>query len=492
MSKPFIAPFIVIAMFTLISSCSASELLAGGTELEVRLSTSSGSRTSHAGDSLQGVVISPVFSEGKLVIPPGTPISGKIEHVERLGLGLRHFTASLQYRFDTLHWPDGKTSSINAQMVEVETGKEHVNASGTILGMRPTASLSSSVAFYALPILCMDPALAAPVLGIKFLIARSPDPEIYFPAGTEVVVKFTAPAQIAPSGAPPPRLAPLSAEELDNAHQILSKLPQQRTNRGRNHPSDMVNILFLGDRDSIDRAFHAAGWVGAQGRSLLSIYRMYRCIVQRSSYSTAPMANLTLNGLHADAEYQKSLNTFSKRHHLRLWRQDQGDAWLSAATEDIGYKFRGIRLTHATDPVIDNERNKALNDLAFTGCLDAGVMMSRNLQDNVEPPDRSIVTDGKVAVIRFNSCQHPRTMPPESAASGPRARARPVQIAAALRNDIIRSNPISLAFNTVEQVKHNQHQSVSQNKTLLGSSRAETEAPRSRTLGRWKRPSVLD
>jgi hypothetical protein len=487
----YLAPLVALVASALSFSCQAAEVLAAGTQIEIRLSVSSGSRTSHPGNPIQGVVISPVFSKGRLMIPPGTLISGNIESVERLGLGLRHLTAALQYRFDTLSWPNGTTTPISTQVVEVETGKEHVNASGTIQGIHPTASLSSSVAFYALPILCMDPELAAPVLGIKFMIARSPDPEIYFPAGTELFLKLTAPARINPPDVSSARLAPLSIAELANAHQILAKLPQQRTNRGRNHPSDLVNLLFLGDRAAIDRAFHAAGWSGAQGRSLTSIYRMYRCIVQRNNYSTAPMAKLTLNGLRADAEYQKSLNTFSKRHHLRLWQQGGNNAWLSAATEDISYKFYRMHLTHATDPLIDSERNKAVNDLALTGCLDAGTMMTRNL-DNVEPPERSIMTDGRVAVVRFNSCQNPLTISRESAISGPRARPRTVQIMVALRNDIVRSNPISLAFNTMEQVKQNESEKLNQSKFPLGSNRSGVRGLQSRIATRWARPSILD
>ena len=101
------------------------------------------------------------------------------------------------------------------------------------------------------------------------------------------------------------------------------------------------------------------------------IYHMYHSLVQRIGYSKAPMQALTLNGKSEDATYQKSLDTFSKRHHLHLWKQQQSDFWLSAATEDVGYKLRGLRLTHATDPRIDTEREKVINDLTFTGCLDA-------------------------------------------------------------------------------------------------------------------------
>jgi LssY C-terminus len=51
------------------------------------------------------------------------------------------------------------------------------------------------------------------------------------------------------------------------------------------------------------------------------------------------MQELTLDGKAAEAAYQKSLDTFSKRHHLRLWKQQQSGFWLGTATEDIGYKF---------------------------------------------------------------------------------------------------------------------------------------------------------
>jgi hypothetical protein len=83
-------------------------------------------------------------------------------------------------------------------------------------------------------------------------------------------------------------------------------------------------------------------------------------------------------------------------------------------------------------------------------------------------------------------------MPVESATSGPRARARPVQILVALRNDIIRSNPISLTFNTVKQIRQNQGSTVRREKSLLDANRAETQSSRNDALQKWARPSMLD
>ena len=68
----------------------------------------------------------------------------------------------------------------------------------------------------------------------------------------------------------------------------------------------------------------------------------------------------------------------------RGWKQGQEDAWLGAATEDVSYKFQRMHLTHATDPLIDNERTKVLNDVAFTGCLDAATVMARDSSEHLD------------------------------------------------------------------------------------------------------------
>src|SRR5438552_360641 len=181
--------------------------------------------------------------------------------------------------------------------------------------IHPTANLSSTVASYTLPLLSLNPEVAASIWGIKFVVARSPDPEIYLPPGSELILQLTAPADVPATAVAPQGLAPLSAADIVDLHRIIAKLPRQRTGKGHNNSSDLVNILFLGSRESIDRAFHAAGWSGAQRTSIRSIYGMYHSMVQRIGYTMAPMQNLTLNGAPNDAGYQKNLNTFSKRHH---------------------------------------------------------------------------------------------------------------------------------------------------------------------------------
>jgi len=486
-----------LGLFLLLSATLWAETLPSGSGLEVRLLRPVGSRISHAGDRLEAVVIAPALQDGQVLVPPGATLSGRVQSVGRLGLGLRRARATMEFQFDSLRLPDGSDLPIHTRLAYVETAKEKVSEEGVIGGIRPAANLSATASYYVLPILCLDPAFGVPVLAVKFLIARSPDSEIFFPAGTELVLRVMQPLELVTTGkkVPGTEVEQLSPSDLANAQALLDRLPSQQADHGPNHPSDLLNIVFFGTRDQLTRAFRAAGWSGAQERSLLTIYRMYHCMVQRTSYSAAPMGKLKLNGLAADADYQKSLNTFSKRHHLRLWHQPKSDVWLSAATEDISYRFHRAHLTHASDPHIDDERAKVLNDLAFTGCLESGALISRQWAIRPDPDTAAIQTDGKVAVLRLNDCLHPRMMPVPSATPGQPGRLR--QMMEAIRTDLIRSNPISLAFNTrrmVEETPAHERNSfrltraTSNQAPIAGSQFSEEKSE----VHRWMRSSVLD
>ncbi len=484
-----------LGIILLLSVTLRAEILPSGTGIELRSLKPVGSRLSHAGDSIEAVVIAPVVTKGgNVLIPPGATLSGRVQAVGRLGLGLKRARATIQLQFDTLHLPDRPNLPIHARLAAVETAKERVSEEGLVGGIRPAASLSSTASYYVLPILCLNPDFGLPVLAIKFLIARSPDSEIYFPRGTEFVLRTVDPLEVPAdekkSGSTD--LKPLSSSDLATANALLGRLPTQQADQGPKHPSDLLNILFLGTSEQLNRAFQAAGWSGAQQRSLLTIYRMYHCMVQRTAYSAAPMGKLKLNGLTADADYQKSLNTFSKRHHLRLWQQDKSDAWFSAATEDISYRFHGGHLSHASDPHIDDERAKVLNDLAFTGCLESAALITRHWEVRPDPDSVAIQTDGKIAVLRLNDCLHPTAMPEPTPNSHEQPN-RLLQIAEAIRTDLIRSNPVSLAFNTRRMVEETPAYGLSsfrvKRTTAVSGSQPVEQEPDSR---RWMRSSVLD
>jgi hypothetical protein len=282
--------------------------------------------------------------------------------VEQFGLGLKQITARMHYQFHTLWLPNGDTIPIRTELLEVETAKERVDVGGTVRGIHPAATLSSSLSLFTVPLLFVAPTLGAPVWGVKSLIAPSANPEIYLPPGTEILLRLTAPIEVRASAERPAGITSFSPDEVSAIRDLL-KGSAQRARMGT-HPSDLVNLLFLGSREEMDRAFHAAGWFQAEEKSPMSLYRMYHALARRVGYKRAPMNALTLNGVPSEFVYQKSLNTVQKRHHVRLWKQPQrADVWLGAAAEDIGFRFEMMHWTHSTAPKIDNERAKVVNDL---------------------------------------------------------------------------------------------------------------------------------
>ena len=127
--------------------------LPAGTTLEARLSTPTGSRISHTGNQVEGKTIAPIGFRGEILVPQGSTLFGSVESVERFGLGLKQITARIRYQFHTLRLPNGDTIPIQTELLEVETAKERVDVDGTVRGIHPAASLSSSLAlFYRPPI----------------------------------------------------------------------------------------------------------------------------------------------------------------------------------------------------------------------------------------------------------------------------------------------------------------------------------------------------
>ena len=78
-----------------------------GSVLEVRLLHKVGSVVSHVGDPVDASLITPFFDHDRLLLPAGATVSGRVEHIDRLGLGLRHTAARLDIHFTQLRLADG-------------------------------------------------------------------------------------------------------------------------------------------------------------------------------------------------------------------------------------------------------------------------------------------------------------------------------------------------------------------------------------------------
>ena len=435
------------------------------TRLQVRLTTTVGSYASKVGTRVSAVLIAPVVAGRQIVLPAGTILTGHITSVRHVGLGLVHETAAISLAFDQLWAPDGKAIPISSRVEKVDNARERVSSDGRILGRRATSSLCYRTGGYIRVLLQWQVHARLVTWAIKTLVVQVPEPEIYYPAGVELTLRlsnnlvFNAPVQSIEGHAP---MGPSAREDLAL---VVSSLPYRTLDPASHRPADIVNLLFAGSREQLDRAFVAAGWEQANPASFRSRIRGIRAVAEGRGYRAAPMSSLLLNQIEPSVSWQKGLNDFAKRHHVRVWRQsgtwDGQELWTGAATRDIGFAYlrRGWRLTHKIDEDIDQERDKIANDLAFTSCAHPIHWMERPGNPRSAPNARGdlMSTDARLAVIRLKDCPNARMSTetedrepvPSRGGGGQRFVRREIL---SVRNDLLRGNPIWRTYETTRWV----------------------------------------
>ena len=130
----------------------------------------------------------------------------------------------------------------------------------------------------------------------------------------------------------------------------------------------------------------------------------------------APMSSLLLNDAPSDMAWQKGFNDISKRHHIRLWKQESTwngqEVWIAAATRDIDYAYfrPGKMIGHKVARQVDRERDKIVQDLAYTSCADAADWWERAEVPHFirNSTGDAMETDGRLAIVQLNACEDPR------------------------------------------------------------------------------------
>src|SRR6185437_8125106 len=139
--------------------------------------------------------------------------------------------------------------------------------------------------------------------------------------------------------------------------------------------------------------------------------------LRQTGYADAPVSTLLLDGRPPDVVLQKSLNTFAKRHHIRLWKMSERykgqEVWVGAATHDIATmnSRAGTKWTHRIDPHIDRERDWVMTDLPFVGTATAYVDVDRPRapKRTMNATGDNILTDSKMSVIQLGPAERTHT-----------------------------------------------------------------------------------
>jgi len=430
-----------------------------GTPLHIRLTSPVGTYASRPGSPVSAVLIAPVAVRGGGVLPAGSILNGEVSAVKRIGLGVVHERASLSLDFHSLTLPGRGPASepVFTRMAAVDTGREEVTPTGSIRETRATSSLGNRALHYARKAMMFNMHAQIVAFAIKSVLMQVPEPEIYLPSGAELTLTLTEPLRApvltdAADGTP----RELTPEERENLAGVIARLPERTSSTHDTHPSDLINLVLIGSREHISAAFDAAGWTQARPYSFHANWKSAMAIAFNHSYLDAPMSHLLVNDMAADMSWEKGFNDIYKRHHVRLWNMGETDdgqeIWIGAATRDIdvAYLRRGAFVTHKVAGLVDLERDKIVNDLAFTSCTEAEDYWERPSVPRVTSNgtgDR-LETDARLAVVTFNDCRVPESISvndvlPMHGSKMQRVVRREIM---SFRSDLIRNNPYWRAF----------------------------------------------
>jgi hypothetical protein len=243
------------------------------------------------------------------------------------------------------------------------------------------------------------------------------EPEILYNAGTELILEFRAPVITSQTYQPTVTPLDLPGQQLDQFDGLVRDLPYRTATQGTGKLSDITNLIFIGNVSSLRRAFDAAGWTTADQLTAASTFQTVKTLTGNQTYTQAPMSTLILGDEEPLFTLQKTTNTFSSRHHVRVFPTGEsfdGKTVLTASsTQDIAiaFSYRQKTFIHVIDQYLDNERSKIVDDLDFTGCVDHVGLVPRPWvpQDAYNSTGDRLRTDGAAAVLFLNDCLTPRT-----------------------------------------------------------------------------------
>ncbi len=318
-----------------------------GTSVQLQLTQTISSLHARTGDPLDFVVEKDVNVGDYNVLRKGSHVRGTVIQVKGrrlLGIGAR-ITVGL----DSAATASGETVSLTAR--KVVKGSSHT--------WRMITSMVVTGLFY-MP--------AAPL----FLLTRGGDSTAL--KGTEVTAHFDCESSLLTAG------LPRSSQDADGMHTMMEYLPPRVTDR-EGRQGDMVNLVFVAQKEELQAAFVRAGWVKTDGwNPIIMAWHLAR---HGTHDSKLPMARFYMFGRVQDYAYSlpEPDAAMSHRHHIRIWKtgytSEGVPIWAGAATFDdaIAWLKHGRIFNHTIDPQVDTER-----DFVGTALTTASPLQHRYLQ----------------------------------------------------------------------------------------------------------------
>jgi LssY C-terminus/Ankyrin repeats (3 copies) len=387
-----------------------ADLLPGQT-LSVRLNGPVYSDQSRTGDPLTATVTYPLCkngediacSKGELVVAPGTQVNGTILFAQKAPD--KYSRPRIVLDFSNIVNRNGTVSPLYAHVIDVDNARETISNNEIQGIVQPHASTKVSIAMAGLS--AVNPIAGCAIKGIQTVYGLSVRREVLFPAGTDLQIQIVRPSMLKEKESWPgwPKM------EQDPKLTALVMAAPLRTKTPDNKPSDLTNLMFIGTEEELAVAFSEAGWFEAVGLGVGSALKTVQATIRNTGYNEAPVSLLTLEGRPPDLVFQKSLDTFAKRHHIRIWKLEGlyecRPVWVGAATHDIGVANSRMKTkwSHRIDPHIDRERDWIETDLLFAGTAVAYTDIPRPSAPRKagNATGDAVVTDGAMTVVKVGA-----------------------------------------------------------------------------------------
>ena len=462
-----------LVFLCVLSACRIAfgcDQLQAGRPLWIRLAAPISTYTAKAGDPVHAVLMQDLVCDNDILLPMGAPIEGVVRSKRKVGWGIRHETAALELEFHRATAGPGVTVAFTARVDEVQNAREVVK-NGVIQGIRSSDTFQGRINSRLIHLPTWNPYSDPFLIGYKAIFPIFPEPEIYYPAGTDMRLRTTTEVSFPAAMVSTAHESSLTSKaESDRLDQFVRQLPWRVTTR-KHVDADLLNVVFLGTEDEVRSAFREAGWNNADPVSKRTMLKNMYALLNNSGYAQQPMTTFLLHGKAEDMNWQKSLNSYDRRDHLRIWQWtaegSTESVWISSSTHDtsavLAVKYKGF--VHHITSDIDDERSTVIRDLNFAGCVRS---VSYVLQPEMPTATHNatgdaMYTDGAVAVVALQKCQPAE---PEFDSYSTGASYKPGNYAfryirkqiLTFRNDILRANIIYGAYDagrmTVKALRH--------------------------------------
>jgi hypothetical protein len=460
-------PTVLVMSFSFLSCCPAMQAqcdsLKSGERIWVRLLEPLASYSGKAGDKVQAMVIESPKCEGEETIAAGSVVAGEVTSVRRVGIGLVHETAQMRVEFRNLKLKDGSEIAITARLLEIDNAREAVK-DGAIHGVNATDTPQGRIPNRLRHLPTWNPYSNLTWVAYRSAFPFFPEPEIYLPRGSDLKLELTS--ELSLPATTDHEVENSAPDEIEKAVMEItaSELPERTTTRfGQN--ADIVNVALLGTEEQMNAAFRAAGWKNGDRLSTGSVLRQARAFLSFNNYPSAPITTQLMDGQRVSATWEKGLDSYAKREHLRVWgRKDviEGQTvWLGAMTRETGaaLSLRRHKFIHHIDAEMDEGRGMLTRDLNLAGCVEAVyyVQRPRMTHTAMNATGDPMRTDGSLAVVQLKDCENAVF---EQADDGAAVRSRPrsrfarylrMQILS-FKSDLMRGNIVYESFDLTRMV----------------------------------------